>query len=221
MSHHATRRASAVRAVARAKLVFALHGVKTGELPRIYGHRPHLGGGGTIVVGDRVRVDGRQFRAALTASAGGTLRIGDHVFVNQGVTVHATLGIEIGSHVMLGDLCCIYDSNFHELEPGAGVLRARVVIEDNVWIARGALVLPGVTIGRGSVVAAGAIVNRSVPPATLVGGAPARPIRTLDLPADYIRACAHASSGLVVGPIGSDPAIGAMADQPIHPAKLA
>jgi acetyltransferase-like isoleucine patch superfamily enzyme len=52
-----------------------------------------------------------------------------------------------------------------------------------VWIGAGAIVLPGVTIGKGAVVAAGAVVTSSVPPFTVVGGVPARPIKTIADPA--------------------------------------
>jgi acetyltransferase-like isoleucine patch superfamily enzyme len=54
-----------------------------------------------------------------------------------------------------------------------------VVIEDNVWIGRAAIIMPGVTIGEGSIVAAGAVVMSDVPPNTLVLGNPARQIRKL------------------------------------------
>ena len=71
----------------------------------------------------------------------------------------------------------------HEIGPpwhrcGDRVARP-VVIEDGVWIGARVTLLPGVTIGRGSVVAAGAVVNKDVPPNTLVGGVPARILRTL------------------------------------------
>ena len=56
----------------------------------------------------------------------------------------------------------------------------RIVIERNVWIAAGATILGGVTVGENSVVAAGAVVTRDVPPNTLVGGNPARVIRSID-----------------------------------------
>jgi acetyltransferase-like isoleucine patch superfamily enzyme len=54
-----------------------------------------------------------------------------------------------------------------------------VVVEDGVWVGACATILPGVTLGRGSVVAAGALVARDVPPHTLVAGVPARPIKSL------------------------------------------
>jgi maltose O-acetyltransferase len=66
-----------------------------------------------------------------------------------------------------------------------------VVIEDHAWLGTRAMVLPGVTVGRGAVVAAGAVVTKDVPPYTIVGGVPARVIgqRTTDLryQFDYFR----------------------------------
>ena len=59
------------------------------------------------------------------------------------------------------------------------VKTAPVVIEDDVWLGTNAVVLPGVRVGRGAVVGAGAVVTRDVPPFTVVAGVPARPIRAL------------------------------------------
>ena len=61
--------------------------------------------------------------------------------------------------------------------PGQRAVTAPVVIEDHVWIGFRAIVLKGVTVGRGAVVAAGAIVTKDVPPHSLVVGQPARPVR--------------------------------------------
>ena len=61
-----------------------------------------------------------------------------------------------------------------------------VVIEDDVWIASRVSILPGVTVGKGSVIAAGAVVTKDVPPSSLVGGIPARIIRTIERPSEII-----------------------------------
>jgi len=81
--------------------------------------------------------------------------------------------------VMVSDLVAIHDTLFHAVDEGASPRVAPVVIEDNVWIGRGAIVLPGVVIGSHSVVGAGAVVTRNIPERTVVAGNPARVVRTL------------------------------------------
>jgi acetyltransferase-like isoleucine patch superfamily enzyme len=70
----------------------------------------------------------------------------------------------------------------HPLEPSrrrAATIGKPIVIERNVWIAAGATIIGGVTVGENSVVAAGSVVTKHVPPTTLVGGNPARVIRSI------------------------------------------
>jgi acetyltransferase-like isoleucine patch superfamily enzyme len=70
----------------------------------------------------------------------------------------------------------------HEISSGHFDLITRpITVEDNVWIATGAMILPGVTIGEGAVVAAGAVVTKDVEPWTVVGGNPARFIKKREL----------------------------------------
>jgi acetyltransferase-like isoleucine patch superfamily enzyme len=118
---------------------------------------------------------------------GAVLEIGDDVLLNQGVNIYVSSRVTIGSHSKLADLVAIYDTDFHEVEPGADIRRAPVVLGENVWLGRGVLVLPGVTIGDHSVVAAGSVVLDDVPPNTLVAGTPAKVVRALSVPDGFIR----------------------------------
>lgn len=79
------------------------------------------------------------------------------------------------------------DTAFHSVSPMASVKAAPIKIGKNVWIGTRAIILPGVTIGDHAVVGAGALVSRDVPPCTVVGGVPARPISTFECPDDWHR----------------------------------
>lgn len=111
------------------------------------------------------------------------LRIGKNVQVTAPLLADVNAPIHIGDRVCLGHHVQLITTN-HEIgseEQRCGVAQlAPIVIESGVWIGARATILPGVTIGQGSVVAAGAVVTRSVEPNTLVGGVPARPIRPLE-----------------------------------------
>jgi maltose O-acetyltransferase len=111
------------------------------------------------------------------------LRIGANCFVNQDCVFDATAPIEIGDNVNLGHGVLITTSA-HAIggfRRRAGLLTpAPVHVGNGAWLASRVVVLPGVDIGEGAIVGAGAVVTRSVAPHTLVGGVPAREIRTLD-----------------------------------------
>jgi galactoside O-acetyltransferase len=115
------------------------------------------------------------------ATGGFDTRVGRNVFVNQNCTFYDLGGLDIGDDVMIGPNVSLITSG-HPVEPSqrrAFVTARPIVIERNVWIAAGATVVGGVTVGENSVVAAGAVVTRDVPPNSLVGGNPARVIRRL------------------------------------------
>jgi acetyltransferase-like isoleucine patch superfamily enzyme len=118
-----------------------------------------------------------------------SIRVGRNVFINQGCTLNDIGGIEIGDDVMIGPRVSLITSG-HPLDPNQRrkqIVAAPIVIQRNVWLGAGAMVLQGVTVGEDSVVAAGAVVTRDVPPGTLVAGVPAqvlRPISADDRPAD-------------------------------------
>jgi acetyltransferase-like isoleucine patch superfamily enzyme len=110
------------------------------------------------------------------------LRVGENVFINHGCTLNDMGGIDIGDDTMFGPNVTLLTGGHPTpvAERRAGITVAPIHIGSNVWIGAGATVVGGVTVGDGAVVAAGAVVTRDVPPATLVAGVPARPVRSLD-----------------------------------------
>jgi acetyltransferase-like isoleucine patch superfamily enzyme len=114
-------------------------------------------------------------------TGGPDIIVGRNVFINQNCTFYDLGGLAIGDDVMIGPNVSLITSG-HPLEPSRRrefTLARPIVIERNVWIAAGATIIGGVTIGENSVVAAGSVVTKNVPPNTLVGGNPARVIRSI------------------------------------------
>lgn len=106
------------------------------------------------------------------------MKIGKGVFVNHSLTCMAAGGITIDDGVMIGPNVRIVTDN-HDFE-NRMVLRCKPVhICQNAWIGVGAIILPGVTIGENAVVAAGAVVTKDVAPNTIVGGNPAKFIKSI------------------------------------------
>ncbi|MFZ1397677.1 MAG: acyltransferase [Candidatus Promineifilaceae bacterium] len=113
------------------------------------------------------------------------LTIGQECWFNQGCLFDLGSPITIGDNVALGHEVLLMTGTHHLTGPTrrAGPYTSKpILIEDGAWLGSRATILPGVTVGAGAVVAAGAVVSKDVPPHTLVGGVPARPIRQLDLP---------------------------------------
>lgn len=111
------------------------------------------------------------------------LRIGAGCFINSHVFLDAEGPITVEDGVSLGHHVVIITSHHGIGTPEfrAGTVQPRpVIIETGAWVAAGVIILPGVTVGSGAVIAAGAVVAADVLPNTLVGGIPARLIRTLD-----------------------------------------
>jgi len=111
---------------------------------------------------------------------GARITLGAHVTINDGVTLCAYHGITIGADTMIGEFASIRDAN-HGTRAGMPISAqthqgAPIHIGADCWLARGALVLRGVNMGDGAVAAAHAVVNKDVPPSTLVAGLPAHPI---------------------------------------------
>lgn len=113
--------------------------------------------------------------------SGVNIRVGRNVFINQNCTFYDLGGLDIADDALIGPNVSLITSG-HPLEPSqrrACVVARPIVIEKNVWIAAGATIIGGVTVGENAVVAAGSVVTRDVPANSLVGGNPARVIRSL------------------------------------------
>lgn len=114
---------------------------------------------------------------------GQNIHLGDRVYLNFSCTILDNNLVRIGSHVMLGPSVQIYTAAHPlqaEIRNQGWEIAKPVVIEDNVWIGGGAILLPGVTVGQNAVVGAGAVVTRDVPPDTVVAGNPARVIKKIE-----------------------------------------
>jgi acetyltransferase-like isoleucine patch superfamily enzyme len=122
-----------------------------------------------------------------TWQEGACLTIGDN-FGMTGGTICAADSISIGDNVAVGANSTIVDTDFHPLEAdnrradSASANNAAVVIEDDVFIGMNCLILKGVQIGKGTVIGAGSVVTRSIPPGVIAAGNPARVIRSIQPP---------------------------------------
>lgn len=106
---------------------------------------------------------------------GSYIRLGSG-FINNDARIYIASELTIGQGVLIGPQAYIADDNFHEIRGGGRKIRP-IHIGDHVWIGARCIILPGVTIGDGAVIAAGAVGNRDVPAGTLWGGVPARYIK--------------------------------------------
>jgi maltose O-acetyltransferase len=123
--------------------------------------------------------------------ARGGLEIGRNSVVNQRCRLDARGGIRIGDNVSISAEVCILTADHDLQSPAARGREKSVTIADYVFIGTRAMILPGVTLARGSAVAAGAVVTRDVDPFVIVAGVPARPIgqrpQDLNYNASYCR----------------------------------
>lgn len=139
-----------------------------------------------IVAGDRVTI-GKHALIRPTNIYGSAIGEGLKIGNNSSIGPYSYIGcsgyIEIGDNVMMSPRVSIYAENHLFDNPDLtikeqGVKREFVKIEDDCWIASNTIILAGVTIGRGSVIAAGSVVTKDIPPYSIAGGVPAKVIRT-------------------------------------------
>jgi acetyltransferase-like isoleucine patch superfamily enzyme len=113
------------------------------------------------------------------------LTIGARVSVGNDAILDARGGITIGADVNLSTGVALWTGQHDWQSPTFAYVKAPIVIHDHVWLSTRVTVLPGVTIGEGAVIAAGAVVTKDVPPYTLAGGVPAKPIGARPGPMSY------------------------------------
>ena len=131
-----------------------------------------------IVIGDACEVS----PYAQLLSYGGWIRLGRNCTVHEFSVLYGQGGLEIGDNVRIAAHVVMIPEN-HAFDDVSrpiyeqGLTRRGIVIEDDVWVGAGVRILDGVRVGKGSVLAAGAVVTRDVAPLSVMGGVPARLIR--------------------------------------------
>lgn len=129
-----------------------------------------------IEVGRKVQLHRGAKLSAWGNSGFSRIVIGDNTAIGDRTEIHAGGLVEIGSGCNISWDVCIMDRDYHKLNSPEEVIKP-VKIEDNVWIGCNCIVVKGVTIGQGAVVAAGSVVTKDVPRGALVGGNPAKVLK--------------------------------------------
>ena len=134
----------------------------------------------THVLGIMSPHPGNYFESGIYIGDGRKVRIGKHCHINEQVFIQ---GAEVGDHVMIAPGVALLSARHrHDRVDEPMIMQGEEkelppVIEDDVWIGRNAVIMPGVRIGTGSIVAAGAVVTKDTTPWSIVGGVPAKLIR--------------------------------------------
>jgi acetyltransferase-like isoleucine patch superfamily enzyme len=156
-------------------------------------HLPYIHGSGKIVLGDHVSFGGKPaFIFGNRGQATPEVVIGDHTFIGHNTSFVVSSSVRVGKHCLLAGEVRISDYDGHPIdaerrragEPAPVESTRPVVIGDDVWIGNNAIILKGVHIGDRSIVGAGAVVARDVPPDVVVAGNPARVVKQLASIAD-------------------------------------
>jgi acetyltransferase-like isoleucine patch superfamily enzyme len=113
------------------------------------------------------------------------IKIGQDSLIGEYSVIRGQGGVQIGDRVYTSPFTQIIAVNHVFDDPNRpfveqGITAEGIIIEDDVWLGAGAVITDGVRVGKGAVVAAGAVVTKDVPPHTVVGGVPAKPIKNID-----------------------------------------
>ena len=174
------RAAVPVGRIAAERLRAILHRLSGADIgPKcLFGPRVRFDHPRQVHIGRRAQLEADVWLKLVSPSA--RVSVGDYAFLGRGVEVDAAERVTLGAHVLVAPGVFITDHD-HNIGPQGrideqGCTSRPVVIGDDVWLGVRAIILPGVTIGSGAVVGAGAVVREDVPPRTIVAGVPARRI---------------------------------------------
>lgn len=162
------------------RLKLLLKNVKIGERNRIHADCVFdTSSGGQIILGSNNEL----LNGCLFMTYGGNISVGSGCSINPYTIIYGHgAGTVIGNNVLIAGHCMLIPANhvFSRTDipiNQQGTRSNGIIIEDDVWIAAGCQILDGVTIGKGSIIAAGSVVNKSVEPYSIVGGVPAKLIK--------------------------------------------
>ncbi len=143
--------------------------------------------GGPVSIGSHVTLLGcsdKKTRLTVWSDKKGIdgIRVGDHVLISPGVRISAANSISVADSCMLASHVYITDSDWHGIYDRSMPSSAtnKVVLEENVWVGDSAIICKGVTIGKNSIVGAGAVVTSDIPSNVIAAGNPAKIIKPLD-----------------------------------------
>jgi serine acetyltransferase len=145
---------------------------------RLFG-RIRFAGSGDIEFGEGVTLLGNLVPIEFTSRKDACISIGDHTFINYGLSISAHTSVDVGRHCLLGHYLNIQDTDNSVVEQSEMERSSKtaVTIGDHVWIGAHVIILPGVSIGQHAAVGAGSVVTRDIPAYCLAVGNPARVVR--------------------------------------------
>lgn len=154
----------------------------------LYGGMPYVSGPLKLYIGSNTRISGHTSLAGRTTSnPAPILKVGDNVDIGWQTTIVVGTKVIIGDNVRIAGRSFLAGYPGHPLDAERRALGAPcddhqskdIILEDDVWLATGANVMAGVTIGKGTIVAAGSMVTRDLPPRVLAAGVPAKVIKKI------------------------------------------
>ena len=142
--------------------------------------RPRIENRGRIEIGGGFSICSWFSPVDIVAGPGGAIEIGESVWLNFGTAIHARQRVQIGDRTHVGQYSILSDTEVPEVDGAASEEPRPIRVGADVWIAGRVTVLPGASIGDGSVITTGSIVSGEIPPGVVAGGIPARVLRRIN-----------------------------------------